>query len=132
MERKWFFALVENSLLILDYGALKDAWKAYREKPFEAVRILAAADKGALVLPRAEAIDLAERYPHGVWLQSLNEHDVDGLLDELYPVWIHILLSGHEAGEEVEQEMCLFPVSTAANFNQQVICVNEWTFSWLE
>jgi hypothetical protein len=119
-EMKWFCALVGSYVMLLDYAALKAAWEAYKAgRPFEAVRILGAADKGALVLSPREVRELARKYPSEVWLTSFDEHELEVLLGEVHPLWLHVLLSGHEAGEGVEEKMYLVPESDAPGFNAQ-------------
>ncbi len=130
---KWFCFLVDNRYAaVVDYAALKDAWEQYKKKdPFEAVRILAAADKGALPLSPEDVKRLAREYPRGFWLSSIREHDLQILLGEIYPIWIHVALSGYEAGEEAEEKMLLFPESEAPGFNSRrsFFIVSDWILS---
>jgi hypothetical protein len=115
--------------MIVDYLGLKDAWLAYKAgKPFEAIRILAATDMGVLEVSPDQAKEFARMHPREVWLQPIEEHAFQILLGELHPLWIHIVLSGYEAGEGVEQEMYLLPESDAPGFNSKKIrlLVNDW------
>jgi hypothetical protein len=134
-EMRWYCALIDKRyVMLLDYAALKAAWEAYKAgRPFEAVRILAAADKGVLALPPKEAQELARRYPREVWVTSISEYNLEILLGEMYLLWTHILLSSHEAGEGVEGEMYLFPESDAPGFNVQRtrLLVNDWVLEEL-
>jgi hypothetical protein len=135
-EVKWFCAIIgKGHVMILDYAALKEAWEAYKAgRPFEAVRTLAAADKGVFALSPKEVQELAKKYPRGVWVTSIEEHNLEILLGEAHPLWPHVLLSSHEAGEGVEEKMYLLPESDAPGFNLQGtrLLVNDWVLEELE
>jgi hypothetical protein len=126
---RWFCVLLGRYVVLIDYLGVKYAWEAYKAgKPFEAVRILAAADKGVLAVSQEEAKNLARKYPREVWTHWIEEHDLEILLGEVYPLWVHLLLSGYEAGEEVEHSMWILPDSDAPGFNPQrtAFLVNDW------
>jgi len=128
----WFCLLLGKYVVLIDYLAVKHAWEAYKAgRPFEAVRILAAADKGALPISQEKAKELVRKYPHEVWAQWIEEHDLEILLGEVYPLWVHLLLSGYEAGEEVERKMWILPESNAPGFNpgRVAFLVNDWVLS---
>jgi len=132
MEREWFCVLVDEYVMIVDYLALKDAFRQYRGgNPFEAVRILAAADSAVLALPQEELRKLAKTHPRGIWVTSIGEDSLQILLGEAYYLWIHVVLSGDDAGEEAVEKMGLLPESDAPGFNRRrdILLVNEWTFS---
>jgi hypothetical protein len=129
---RWFCLLLGRYIALIDYLAVKYAWEAYKDgRPFEAVRILAAADKGVLAVSQEKAKELARRYPREVWTQWIDEHDLEILLGEVYSLWVHLLLSGHEAGEEVEHEMWIVPESDASGFNpgRLAFLINDWVLS---
>jgi hypothetical protein len=129
---RWFCFLVdERYAAVVDYAALRGAWEWYRKNPFEAVRILAAADKGALLLSPEDARHLVREHPHGFWISSIREHDLQIPLGEIYPIWIHVVLSGYEAGEEAEEKMLLLPESEAPGFNSErsLFVINDWILS---
>jgi hypothetical protein len=128
---RWFCFVDKRYAVIIDYAALRDAWEQYRKNPFEAVRILAAADKGALLLSPEDAKRLAREHPRGFWISSIREHDLQILLGEIYPIWIHVVLSGYEAGEEAEEKMLLLPESEAPGFNSErsLFIINDWVLS---
>ncbi len=126
---RWFCFLLGNYVILIDYLGVKYAWEAYKAgKPFEAVRILAAADKGVLAVSQEEAKELLRKHPHEVWTQ---QHDLETLLGEVYPLWVHLLLSGYEAGEEVEHKMWILPESDAPGFNPKrtAVLINDWVLS---
>jgi hypothetical protein len=121
----WFFNLMRadfDYIVFIELSVLYAAWGYYSTgRLFDAARVLSAAtaeaeEAGIIVLDKAKADALENKYPRGVWLGGcpLGYGPVD-------PVRLYLLLG---EGSRPEEEMHILPASRFGPHGE-LLCITE-------